>query len=438
MYHTKKINMKNTILLSLVLILSCNISKSTDCNNGRYKNPIFTQVKRTNNIVYATKPQSDGSMINLRYDVYEPQGDTASKRAVMLLIHGGAYLKLLDQNSPDIVLMCEYYAKRGYVAISIDYRQEPNVLGLLSEEVMVKSVARALIDTKDAVDHVVNTVSNGNPYRIDTSKAFIGGVSAGAVSSMFICYLDSIKQLPIQYQQWVVQAAGSNADSVLRHKFDHIKPKAAIIISGAILDTSWVVNNGIQLLLDHGSADPIVPYNYGKPFSIPSLPNLYGGKAIYARALNQGIYVEFEDWIGKGHVPFFNLDFGSIITLNLINQPILDSTERHIRDFCYRLLDCNSINTGIKENFSSTPLTLFPNPSKGSFTIKTPPDINTSKWKVEIYNIEGSEVLNEDYSGNTTFIHFNQQLSPGLYIVKMQYEKEGVAMVYTGKLTIAE
>ena len=151
-------------------------TNATNCNNGRYKTKLFPTVKRSNNIVYATKRQSNGMPIQLRYDVYEPQDDTAQKRAVMLLIHGGAYLKLLDQNSPDIVLMCNYFAQLGYVSISIDYRQEPNLLGLLSEEVMVKAVSRALIDTKDAIDHVIDTYATGNPYRIDTSKAFIGGV----------------------------------------------------------------------------------------------------------------------------------------------------------------------------------------------------------------------------------------------------------------------
>ena len=422
------------IFLSFVLVLP---TKATDCNNGRYKNAIFQNVKRTNNITYATKIQSDGFPIQLRYDIYEPQGDTAQNRAVMLLIHGGAYLKLLDQNSPDIVLLCDYFAKLGYVAISIDYRQESNLLGLLSEEVMVKAVSRALIDTKDAIDHLVDTYTNGNPYRIDTSKAFIGGVSAGAVSAMFITYLDSLQMLSPQYQQWIMEANGVNADSILRHRFDKIKPKATISISGAILDTNWIKPNGIELLLNHGSADPIVPYNYGRPFSIPSLPFLYGGKAMNARAQNQGIYCEFEDWIGKSHVPFFNLDLGSILTLQLINQPIFDSTKSHIKNFCYRLLDCNRI-TGIRENIAKTNLTIFPNPSNGNFQIPIPKDARTNKWNIEIYDIAGKQTFAQQYDGNKEFIIVNEKFATGLYLVKLYYYNNGENVVYTGKITITE
>jgi acetyl esterase/lipase len=228
----------STLLFFLSISFTCSAG---DCLNGRYIDAVFPQVDIHKNIQYARKVQSDGQYIDLKYDVYEPHGDTLPMRPVMLLIHGGAYLKLLDQNSPDIVLMCNYFAKRGYVTVSIDYRQEPNLLSILNEEAMVKAVARALIDTKDAVDHFVTTYQNGNPYRIDTSKAIMGGVSAGAVSTMFISYLDSLQMMPQRYWQWVSDANGGiNVDSVLRHKFDLIKPKMAISVSGGLCDTSWI------------------------------------------------------------------------------------------------------------------------------------------------------------------------------------------------------
>lgn len=428
--------MKQLIFTLFLLLFLFNNSSASDCGNGRYKNKLFSTVKRTNNIVYATKPQSNGVPIQLRYDVYEPQGDTGRNRAVMLLIHGGAYLKLLDQNSPDIVLLCNYFAQLGYVAISIDYRQEPNLLGLLSEEVMVKAVSRALIDTKDAIDHLIDTYSNGNPYRIDTSKAFIGGVSAGAVSTMFITYLDSLQMLSPKYQQWIIDANGVNADSILRHRFDKIKPKAAISISGAILDTNWIKPNGIDLLLNHGSVDPIVPYNYGKPFSIPTLPYLYGGKAMNARALHQGIYVEFEDWIGRSHVPFFNLDLGNILTLQLINQPIFDSTKSHIKNFCYRLLDCNRV-TGIRENVVGK-ANIFPNPTQQNFTVELPKAIGSKDWTVELYDILGKRVFARNYDNSYQSIEINQNLSPNIYFLKMYYEQNGETFVYTAKIIISE
>ena len=426
--------MQKVLYLLLVFISFTFYAKSEDCTNGRYINPIFSRVQVTKNIVYARKKQSDGAWINLRYDIYQPFGDTLSKRPIMLLIHGGAYLKLLDQNSPDIVLMCDYFAKRGYVCVSIDYRQEPNLLGLLNEEIMVKAVSRALIDTKDAVDHLMLTYQNGNPYRIDTSRAFIGGVSAGGVSSMFISYLDSLQQLPLQYQQWIIEANGDSADYILRHKFDLVKPKACISVSGAVSDTNWIVNNGIDMLIVHGSADEIVPYNYGKPFNIPALPILYGGKAQYPIMLRKGIRVEFDDWIGRGHVPFMNLSFPDII-FNFINQPILDSTERHIARFIYPHLGCELI-THTKQNIVDEKLSFFPNPTNGNFNISVPKEVRNNLLNVEVYDITGKQLYNQKHSNPSEFITINESLSAGFYFVKMYYEKNGESFIYTGKVSV--
>ncbi len=427
--------MRNFHLFTIALCLMFAIqATASDCSNDRYIKPVFSSVDITKDVKYARKKQSDGQYIDLKYDVYQPHGDTASQRPIMLLIHGGAYLKLLDHNSPDIVLMCDYFAKRGYVAVSLDYRQEPNLLGLLSEETMVKAVARALIDTKDAVNHMILSYQNGNPYRIDTSKTFIGGVSAGAVSSLFISYTDSLGILPPQYQQWVKDVIGDSADYILQHRFDMVKPKACISISGALLDTNWVYNNGIDMLVIHGSADEIVPYRYGKPFNIPTLPVLYGGKSLYPVMQRKGIRVEFEDWLGRGHVPFMNLTFPDMI-FNLINQPILDSTERHIAQFCYPYLGCER-TTGIKQHLMQDNLAIFPNPSTGLFSITVPKEAIFQQWKVEVYDISGRQVFQQAYKAATDYIQIQENFVPGMYFIKMQYEKGNDWYVYTGKVSV--
>lgn len=426
--------MKKLITLFLFSLFIASVF-SEDCSSGRYIRQVFSRVQVHKNIVYARKIQSNGAPIYLRYDVYEPYGDTLSERPVMLLIHGGAYLKLLDQNSPDIVLMCDYFAKRGYVTVSIDYRQEANLLSILSEENMTKAVARALIDTRDAVDHLMRTYTNGNPYRIDTSRAFIGGVSAGAVSTLFITYLDSLQMLNPQQQQWIVEATGPDADSILRNRFDLVKPKAAISISGALLDTSWVVNNNIDLLLVHGSLDNIVPYNYGYPLGVPMLPKLFGGKALYPVALHKGIRTEFEDWIGYGHVPFMNLDLGSIITLHLIAPDRLDSTERHIAQFCYRYLGC-SLVSGVRTNLHAERLGIFPNPASDYFNLPLPKDVSVNSWQLEIYSLDGKLQLAKELNASLGNVQINELNESGTYIIKLSALKNNEEHIYMGEVQV--
>lgn len=422
------------ILYTLIAVLLVQGLFAQECANGRYVEPIFNRLDIKKDIVYAKKRQSDGHEIALAYDVYQPYGDTLSLRPVMLLIHGGAYLKLIDQNSPDIVEMCTYFAQRGYVTVSLDYRQEPNPLALFSEETMIKAVARALVDTKDAVDHMIGTVSNGNPYRVDTTRAFIGGVSAGALSSVFITYLDSLAQMPPQYQQWIVEAIGDSADYILRHRFDLVRPKASIIISGATLDTGWIVNNGIDLFLNHGSTDPIVPYRFGYPLGINTLPKLYGGKDMYPRALNQGIRVEFEDWIGRGHVPFMNLSFPEIIT-GLINPEIFDSTMRNIARFIYPHLNCGSVISGIKQH-NLGKLNLYPNPNSGDFTLQLPK--GNAEWRLQVYSTTGQLMLDRILPQGVEMIAVNEGLPAGMYYAKLSSERGQVIDYYAGAFAVAK
>ena len=430
-------NYLNIFLFTAFSLLG-SVLKADDCNNGRYQKPVFSRVQVINNIYYATKIQSDNKPIHLRYDIYQPAGDTLSERPIMLLIHGGAYLKLLDQSSPDIVLMCNYFAKLGYVAVSINYRQEPNPLSLLSGEKMVKAVGRALIDTKEAVDHLMLTYQNGNPYRIDTSRAFIGGVSAGGVSSLFITFLDSLSMLPPQFQEWIIESNRIEADSILKHKFDLVKPKAAISISGAISDLSWIRNVGIDLFLNHGLADELVPYRTGKPFGLPDLPTLSGGKDIYPLAVQAGIRTFFEDWEGRGHVPFMNLDFGSIITLQLINQPILDSTLHNITRFIYPLLGCEEDKaTSIRQN-KIADLKLFPNPSNGIFNIDMPKRNNNNEGYLQLFDLNGKLYVERKINPQESVLHFDENLSSGQYFIKLSFKEKNIIDYYTASFSVVK
>ena len=197
------------------------------------------------------------------------------------------------------------------------------------------------------------------------------------------------------------------------------------------------------MLSQHGTADLIVPYNYDRPFHLPMLPKLMGSYLIDKRYKELGLRSEFESWLGYSHVPFiggFNIDalFGTNPLALIFNPYVLDSTKRHIANFCYSLIDCDERITGIKQNVISSTLPIFPNPSTGNFSIQLPIGISVNKYNVVIYDISGKELLTRDFGGNSSFITINEQLSPGMYFIKLQYEKNSELNVYTGKVTIKE
>ncbi|MDB5227364.1 MAG: hypothetical protein JWN78_1557 [Bacteroidota bacterium] len=440
--------MKRILYTLLFLSIFSSPSKATDCFNGRYKNKVFNDFTLINNVVYARKQRSDGIWQNLAYDVYLPKNDTATNRPAVVLAHGGGYIDLLDQKSPDIVELAIDLVERGYVVISIEYREEPSPFSLLVEENMVKAVCRALIDTRDATCSIVDTTVNfGNPYKIDKEKVIVGGVSAGAVSFLHALFLDSISWMPERYQQWALQVE-PNSQALLNNRYCGAHVLGMIGVSGAILDTNWILPGRTYpaLLLQHGTADAIVPFKYDNPFHIPSLPKLMGSYLINQRCQNLGFRCELETWVGYGHVPFLGSENGlnlqALFTRNplgfVLNPVVLDSTKNHIAHFCYSLIDCNERTTGIRENIISSNLGIFPNPSKGNFYIQTPKDITTKKWDVTIFDIVGKEKFHSEFPGNSEFISVGENFPPGMYVIKLHGEHNNESLAYTGKVTVLE
>jgi PKD repeat protein len=78
------------------------------------------------------------------------------------------------------------------------------------------------------------------------------------------------------------------------NSFQHTsKVRAVLNYWGAIQDTVNIVAGDVPLLLMHGTDDPTVPFTYGQPFGLFTLPYVYGSNPIQKRVQNLGIYHEF-------------------------------------------------------------------------------------------------------------------------------------------------
>ncbi len=405
-------------------------SQEIDCLDGRYKNLIFDDYEVLNEIVYARKQRSDGKWQNLAYDVYLPKGDTVSNRPAIMLAHGGGYIDFINQKSPDIVRIAQDLVKRGYVVISVEYREEPSPFSLLSEENMVKAVGRALIDIRDATCSIMDTTIKYNPYGADPDKVIIGGVSAGAVSFIQAVFLDSVAWLPPQYRDWILEVE-PNTQALLDNKYCGANVLGLINISGAILDTSWIKaykkDEYPAMLHFHGTRDGIVPYNVNRPFGLSNLPKLMGSYPINIKANELGMDSYLDTWGGYGHVPFLGFNLQALFSNNpidiIFDQMVLDSTLSKIERFCYRLIDCNDIVSGLGYNVVGE-TSIAPNPNNGSFKVDIPLEFVGKNARMEIFDIMGKRVLPSKFINTlTSSIRFNEYLSPGMY--KMLFSIEG-------------
>ena len=107
----------------------------------------------------------------LYMDVYFPENDDFQDRPLIFFMFGGSFVTG-SKLSADVVNLCIQYAKRGYVAVAIDYRLSQNLLFFdPNEENAYKAVLKAVHDLKAAIRYfrMMDEISN-ETFRIDTNR----------------------------------------------------------------------------------------------------------------------------------------------------------------------------------------------------------------------------------------------------------------------------
>ena len=135
-----------SFILSFFLFTSLAYSQ-LDTTGGRYCQPIFANVTVTSNVTYGSAVTVSGSTQTLLMDIYEPTGDVAASRGLIVFVHGGSFIGG-TKTDQDVSTLCTRFAKMGYVTSSIEYR-----LGFFPFDSVnaTKAVIRATQDMKAAV-----------------------------------------------------------------------------------------------------------------------------------------------------------------------------------------------------------------------------------------------------------------------------------------------
>lgn len=147
---------------------------------GRYLDVTFPDVQVDRDIVYRDTVDARGNPVRLTLDVYRPVGDTATRRPAVMWMHGGFF------NGGDKshgTRLATDYARRGYVAVSIDYRLRP----------FAAQWRDTYLASLDAYDDALAAVewlrAHAGDYGIDPDAIVAAGFSAGAVTAANLAYL---------------------------------------------------------------------------------------------------------------------------------------------------------------------------------------------------------------------------------------------------------
>lgn len=243
---------------------SCLMLAPNDPGTLRFRDELFSNVTITSNVTYGSAVRQDGSTMTLQADVYQPTGDTAPLRPLIIWVHGGSF-KSGSKTSGEIVDQANVFSRKGYVNASISYR-----LSAQGCTVINGACIESIIDaTEDAQAAVRFFRQNAATYRIDPDRIAISGTSAGAITA-----------LNVGYRAEVPGSAGATVSSEVR---------GAVSFSGARLLGSCDTGDAPALLF-HGTADSLVPYEWAT-----NTENC---------AREAALQLHLVTWPDEGHVPY--------------------------------------------------------------------------------------------------------------------------------------
>ena len=109
------------LVISALAVTAQNIPLQTD--PVRYLYPLFEKIDIQQDIEFSKVINSEGRFEKLLLYVYSPAGDVQTDRPVILWIHGGGFRPGNDKTQSYIVKLATQFASKGYVCLSINYRE---------------------------------------------------------------------------------------------------------------------------------------------------------------------------------------------------------------------------------------------------------------------------------------------------------------------------
>ena len=267
---------KQTLLYILCISLTLHyVSAQTGTYKQRYSNSDYflnTQIDSLKNVTYGKAIDYMGDSQDLKMDVYFPNTntDTLEKRPFILLIHGGGFTggarEWMTYHAVEL-------SKRGFVVATMSYRlgYDRAVFGSIQ-----KAVYRAQQDANTALRYIA---SQKEKLRIDTSWFFIGGSSAGAVTSLSTSYAsqEEWSQIAPQFESDLGPLESSNTSTN-----EIFKIQGIYNFMGAILPVVFNSGKLIPTISFHGDLDTTVPI--GK-----NIMTGYGSRPIHELLTKAGV-----------------------------------------------------------------------------------------------------------------------------------------------------
>lgn len=408
---------KITFTLSLLMgmIYSAFAQNHATCDGSRYVNPAFATVDTTLDILYGNNTTFGGNNQDLYMDIYEPAGDVAVMRPVIILAFGGSFINGQRQDLEDL---CRYYAHHGYVAVTIDYRLYDGALfPLPTATTMTDVVIKAVGDMKASIRFLREDAATTNTYKIDPNMIFVGGISAGGIVASHAATIDSTDNIAVGELAAINNNGGFEGNSSTNAGVYSSEAHGIVNFSGALRDADYIDANDPPLFSAHDDGDGTVPYNGGNA-------QVFGFPIIYVEG--SGVMHPVADAVGvtnflitipnsTGHVSYLG------------NAQWQDSVLNTSTKFLHDNVICPVISSINQVDLEELAATFYPNPSKIDMVVQF--EELPSAYTIALYDNIGRQVFQEEGINTNRYVLEKENFTAGVYFVKIHFEDTSIAPV---------
>ncbi|MFZ1688177.1 MAG: alpha/beta hydrolase [Flavobacteriales bacterium] len=188
---------------------------ASSCAAQDYVTPDQFSFRVDTDLVYGADTNYLGLVDTLRLDLYKPNGNSDTKRPLVVFVHGGNWLGGCKDDPSGIVPLLHQFVKRGYVVASVNYRlgwhkddfvTDPvagwpislwpisyRTFYALDSAELKRAVYRGMQDVKGAIRWLKARAVQDS---VCADKVFVGGESAGGFIALATAFLDRSQEKP--------------------------------------------------------------------------------------------------------------------------------------------------------------------------------------------------------------------------------------------------
>jgi len=398
--------MKCLLYFLLITIPGYTHSQFADCGTIRYDEDVFEALDSTKAVKFGENVFDDGETRDLLMDIYEPADDTVSNRPLVMLAFGGSFTMGARE---DLAELARRFARKGYVAATIDYRIFSTISTITDSSQAVDLILKTVSDYRAAIRFFRENANGDNTYGIDPNWIFIGGTSAGAIVAVHTAYLDSTDEVTEVYRNAIAENGGWEGNS---SDNTSISSEVAGVLNytGALNDANWIDPEDPPLFSVHDELDIIVPYRSRRVFASLAVTIHFDGSFVMTQKAQEAeLATELITVPGSNsHVSYF-------LEQDIIGE---DSVINASARFMKNIICGTSVST---TDFVTENLSVYPNPATEFLFIDA--SHVTGRVNVSLRDLMGRAVLNNSLEGGGIRQLSTRAVPHGWYILEMKNGK---------------